>query len=82
MQAGFVPLYPTKGRKVELIATTLTLLVKKMGYGVLATASRSVTGTQIDLPTLNKACTLADYSPMSGAAYIEEEYMLLVRPVI
>ena len=72
----------SKGRKVELIATTLTLLVKKMGYGVLAAASRIVTGTQIDLAALNEACTWADYSPMSGAADIEEEYMLLARPVI
>jgi hypothetical protein len=71
-----------KSRKVDLVAMTLTLLVKKMGYGVLATASRNVTGTQIDLAALNEACTMADFSHLSGAALISEQYVLLARSVI
>ena len=54
----------------------------KMGYSVLATASRIVTGAQIDLAALDEACTMAAFSPLSGAALILEQYVLLARSVI
>ena len=64
------------------LRSQLTLLVMKMGYSVLATASRIVTGAQIDLAALDEACTMAAFSPLSGAALILEQYVLLARSVI
>ena len=66
------------GRKVELVCSTVTLVVKRMGMGALASASRVSTGNKIDLRALDTAVEeWADFRPMVGAEVIVLGYMLL-----
>ena len=71
------------GRKVELVCSTITLTVKRLGMGALAAASRVSTGTKIDLRALDTAIgEWADFRPMAGAEPIVLGYMLLSREAI
>ena len=71
------------GRKVELVCSTVTLVVKRMGMGALASASRVSTGNKIDLRALDTAVEeWADFRPMVGAESIVLGYMLLSREAI
>ena len=70
------------GAKVEVMTTTITKLVVKMAYTLLAAARRVVTGTLIEITALEEATTLADFRPLSDSALILEHYMILSRAVV
>ena len=71
------------GRKVELVCSTITLTVKRLGMGALAAASRVSTGSKIGLRALDTAVgEWADFCPMAGAKPIELEFMLLSKEAI
>ena len=68
------------GSKVELVCSTITLTVKRLGMGALAAASRVSTGSKIGLRALDTAVgEWADFCPMAGAKPIELEFMLLSK---
>ena len=71
------------GRKVELVCSTITLTVKRLGMGAIAAASRVSTGSKIGLRALDTAVgEWADFCPMAGAKPIELEFMLLSKEAI
>ena len=68
------------GTKVELVASTVTLTIMRLGMGALAAASKTSDGSQISLGAFNAAIEKwVDFSPMAGGEPIQLEFMLLSK---
>jgi hypothetical protein len=70
-----------KAKKVELISTSITLLVAKMAYSLVYAASRTV-AVEVDVVSLDQARGFADFSSLVGATMITKQHILIARDVV